>query len=58
MKKQLFLALLLMCNVATAFAQTENVTIKGRIEGIKKGCLYLLSRSSEEKTDTFGFCEF
>jgi peroxiredoxin len=58
MKKQLFLALLLMCNAITAFAQAEDVTIKGRIEGIKKGCLYLLSHSSEEKTDTIGFCEF
>ena len=36
----------------------EELAIKGKIEGIKKGRLYLLARVSEEKTDTLGSCDF
>ena len=34
------------------------VNIKGKIEGIKKGRLHLLARSSEVKIDTLGSCDF
>lgn len=48
---------MLICSLAS-MAQTGNTTIKGRVEGIKKGRLYLLTRASEEKTDTLGYCDF
>ena len=51
-------ALLVLCGMTVSFAQTGKVTIKGKIDGIKKGRLYLLARSSEEKTDTLGYCNF
>jgi hypothetical protein len=44
--------------MAAPYAQTGEVSIKGKIVGIKKGRLYLLAQSSEEKTDTLGFCDF
>lgn len=56
MRKTTLLTLLL-CTL-TSVAQTGDITIKGRIEGIKKGRLYLLTRSSEEQTDTLGYCDF
>ncbi len=58
MKKTLFFALLLMCSALNSAIKAEDVTVKGKIEGIKKGRLYLITRSSEEKTDTLGFCDF
>jgi peroxiredoxin len=41
-----------------AVAQEADIVIKGKIDGIKKGRLYMLARSSEESTDTLGSCDF
>ena len=57
MKKYIFLALLAICFVATSVAQGGAVTIKGKINGIKSGTLYLLAQSSEEESDTVGCCK-
>lgn len=56
MKKTTLLTLLLC--VLTSMAQAGDIVIKGKIEGIKKGRLYLLTRSSAETTDTLGYCDF
>lgn len=58
MKKIALLALLVMCSALCSVAQTGDITIKGKVVGIKKGRLYLLARASEEVTDTLGFCDF
>ena len=58
MKKTILLALLVMCSALSSALKAEEMAVKGKIEGIKKGRLYLLARSSEEKTDTLGFCDF
>lgn len=58
MKRIYLLLLLVACGAMSAVAQTGEIRIKGKIEGIKKGRLYLLARSSEENTDTLGFCDF
>ena len=58
MKKIILSVLLAICCMAAPYAQTGEVSIKGKIVGIKKGRLYLLAQSSEEKTDTLGFCDF
>ena len=58
MKKIILSALLVMCSALCSVAQTGDITIKGKIVGIKKGRLYLLARASEEATDTLGFCDF
>lgn len=58
MRKTILLALLMLCNALSSSVQAENITIEGKLEGIKKGRLYLLARVSEEKTDTLGFCDF
>lgn len=55
MKKITLLALLILCSVV---AQAGDIRIKGKIEGIKKGRLYLVARTSETATDTLGFCDF
>lgn len=52
------MALLVVCTAVASFAQQGSITIKGKVNGIKKGRLYLLARSSEEATDTLGFCDF
>lgn len=58
MKKGVILTLLVVLCATVSFAQSNMVTVKGKIEGIKKGRLYMLTRSSEDKTDTLGFCDF
>ena len=57
MKKTTLLTLMLLCAL-TSMAQAGDIAIKGKIEGIKKGRLYLLARSGEEQTDTLGYCDF
>ena len=57
MKKIILSALLAICFVATSLAQGGAVTIKGKINGIKSGTLYLLAQSSEEESDTVGSCK-
>lgn len=56
-KLTLVLLVILMHTIATV-AQPQDLTIKGKIEGIKKGRLYLLTQTSEETTDTLGHCDF
>ncbi|MBQ2807969.1 MAG: AhpC/TSA family protein [Bacteroidaceae bacterium] len=58
MKRTVIMALLVACMAVTSFARQGDVVIKGKIDGIKKGRLLLLARSSEESTDTLGFCDF
>lgn len=57
MKKTTLLTFLLLCTLVS-MAQTGDIVIKGKIEDIKKGRLYLLTRSAEEQTDTLGYCDF
>lgn len=57
MKKTTLLTCLFLCTLASV-AQTGDIAIGGKIAGIKKGRLYLLTRSSEEQTDTLGYCDF
>ena len=58
MKRVILFALLVAYCVTAAIAQESNIIIKGEIEGIGKGRLHLLARTSEEKTDTLGSCDF
>ena len=58
MKKTILLALLIALGAASAVAQGGDIQVKGKIDGIKKGRLYLLARASETATDTLGFCDF
>ncbi|MBO5787240.1 MAG: AhpC/TSA family protein [Bacteroidaceae bacterium] len=58
MKRTVIMALLLIGTAVAAFAQSGNIAIKGKVDGIKKGRLYLLARSSAENTDTIGSCSF
>ena len=57
MKKTILSALLVFCCAMASVAQGSALTIKGKINGIKNGTLYLLAQSSEEKTDTLGSCK-
>lgn len=54
------MALLLMGSAVTLQAQTlpDEVVIKGKLEGIASGKLYLLAQTGEEKYDTLGSCDF
>ena len=56
MKKYILSALLLFCCAMASVAQGNALSIKGKVNGIKNGTLYLLAQSSEEKTDTLGSC--
>lgn len=58
MRKTILFALLIVCSALNSAIQAEDIIVKGKIEGIKKGRLYLVARSSEEKTDTLGACDF
>ncbi len=58
MKKITLLALLVLCSAATSALQASDIIVKGKIDGIKKGRLYLLARASETATDTLGYCDF
>ena len=58
MKKTALLALLAIYSAIVSMAYAGDIVVKGKIEGIKKGRLYLLARSSEENVDTLGFCDF
>ena len=58
MKKTISFALLIAIGTMGLFAQTSEIQVKGKIDGIKKGRLYLLARASETEIDTLGFCDF
>ena len=57
MKKYILSALFVLCCTVASFAQGSALSIKGKVNGIKSGTLYLLAQSSEEKTDTLGSCK-
>ena len=57
MKKIIFSVLLAICFMATSAAQGGGVTIKGKVDGIKNGTLFLLAQTSEQKSDTLGSCK-
>lgn len=57
MRRTMIMALLVITAAMSAFAQ-QGIMVKGKIDGIKKGRLYMLARSSEDVTDTLGFCDF
>ena len=56
MKKIILTTLFALCCTIVSVAQTGKITVKGNIDGIKSGTLYLLARSSEECLDTLGSC--
>ena len=58
MKKTILLALLALCSAVGSDLKAENIIIKGNVEGIKKGRLHLIARTSEEGVDTLGSCDF
>lgn len=55
-----FIALLFWSSATLLQAQepATEITIKGKIEGIASGKLYLLAQTGEEKQDTLGSCQF
>lgn len=53
-----FVVLLFIGYAATSYSQESNITIKGKIEGIKEGRLHLIARIGEENYDTLGSCDF
>lgn len=55
--KSLFLCIALALPLQI-FAQMQETTIKGTIQGIKQGRLYMLVRTGEKQTDTLGHCDF
>lgn len=49
---------LLLAGSAMNLSAQENLMVKGQIEGIDSGRLYLLAQTSENKVDTLGSCTF
>lgn len=43
---------------SASFSQENSIIIKGKVQGIKTGRLYITARLHEEKTDTLAFCDF
>lgn len=60
MNMRQIIALLFCSSAITLQAQEEikTITIKGKIEGITSGKLYLIAQVGEEKMDTLGSCDF
>ena len=58
MKKSLLLMLLIIGSAFISRVDAGNIIVKGKVEGIKQGRLYMLARLCEDKTDTLGFCDF
>lgn len=58
MRRNILLALLVICGAMSQVMLAGDIVIKGKIDGIKKGRLYLVARTSEAATDTLGFCDF
>ena len=54
MKKTILLALLIALGAASAVAQGGDIQVKGKIDGIKKGRLYLVARSSRQQLIPWG----
>lgn len=51
MRKSILFALFALC-CTMVYAQADEMIIKGKVKGIKNGCLYMLARSGEAKNDT------
>ena len=58
MKRNILLALLVIGGALSQATLAGDIVIKGKVDGIKKGRLYLLAHTAEEKTDTLGACDF
>lgn len=58
MKKSLLLMLLIIGSAFISRVDAGNIIVKGKVEGIKQGRLYMLARLCEDKTDTLGYCDF
>lgn len=58
MRKYILLALLIISSAIVSRTEAENIVIKGKINGVKQGRLYMLARLCEDKTDTLGCCDF
>lgn len=56
--KRLISIMLAACFAIVMHAQTHNVTIKGTIEGLPSGRLYVIAQVAENKVDTFGQADF
>ncbi len=57
MKKTILSILIVLCSALATYAQAGKVTVKGKIDGIKEGRLYMLALASEEKMDTLCVCD-
>ncbi|MBQ2289933.1 MAG: AhpC/TSA family protein [Bacteroidaceae bacterium] len=55
--KSIFLCIVLTLSVQS-YAKVDLTTIKGTVQGIKEGRLYMLARTGEKRTDTLGCCDF
>lgn len=58
MDKRILTILLVISSLFISRLEAGNIIVKGKIEGIKSGRLYMLARMHEDKTDTLGFCDF
>ena len=62
MRTKEILKSILLCIVLTlsvqSYAKVDATTIKGTVQGIKQGRLYMLARTGEKQTDTLGYCDF
>ena len=57
-KKNMSIVLFLVLATALPIQGFAQTIIKGTVQGIKEGCLYMLARTGEKKTDTLGVCNF
>lgn len=58
MKNYIMLFLFIIGNAFTSTLKADDIIVKGKVEGVKTGRLYMLARLSEENIDTIGFCDF
>lgn len=61
MKKTVSAVLLVLCSVVFSYAQnsgSSEITIKGKVDGIKKGRLILVVQNSEQEADTLAVTPF
>lgn len=58
MKRHCLLILLIISSAFIYRTSAEEIIIKGKVEGIKQGRIYMLARLCENRTDTLGSCDF
>lgn len=56
--KRLISIMLAACFAIAMHAQTHNITVRGTIEGLSSGRLYVTAQVAENKVDTFGQADF